>query len=246
VHEKIIKMLSASDRVCEVLSYNTGHPIPYQCPETMSYRPLARLDPARLPDVVESLAREDVVVTSNDNNNKSGTTSNITAAPLTKRQEHAADVLVGLLYLAGGGLDEAHDIVLPYSWDAPTEQGGNPVLLSPAREESVYGHAMVHRLEGRHLGELGMTGYSNACFWFGRAGEHPRKEELVGEAGRIAREVGVAEVAEVSSVVRDWTSDKFIRLCREARDEGVREFCTRVTNVEWRLIVEHCNRLVNR
>ena len=116
MHEIIIKMLSASDRVCEVLSYNTDHPIPYQCPK-MSYRPLAQLDPARLPDVVESLAREDVVVT---NDSKSGT--NITAAPLTKRQEHAADVLVGLLYLAGGGLDEAHDIVLPYSWDAPTEQ----------------------------------------------------------------------------------------------------------------------------
>ena len=70
------------------------------------------------------------------------------------------------------GLDEAHNIVLPYSWGQPTAQAGPPVPDSPASQESSYCHALVHRKEGEHDGELGLTGWSNSCFWFKTTGQH--------------------------------------------------------------------------
>ena len=70
------------------------------------------------------------------------------------------------------GLDEAHNIVLPYSWGQPTTQAGPPVSDSPASQESSYCHALVHRKEGEYDGELGLTGWNNSCFWFRTTGQH--------------------------------------------------------------------------
>ena len=59
---------------------------------------------------------------------------------------------------------------------------GPPILNSPASKESEYAHALVHRKEGGHLGELGMVGWDNACYWFGRTSYHdnfPEVRELI-------------------------------------------------------------------
>ena len=55
---------------------------------------------------------------------------------------------------------------------------GPPVLNSPASKESEYAHAMVHRKEGGHLGELGLVGWDNACYWFGRTSYHDNFPEV--------------------------------------------------------------------
>ena len=51
-------------------------------------------------------------------------------------------------------------------------QAGPPVKDSPASQESSYCHALVHRKEGEYDGELGLTGWSNSCFWFKTTGQH--------------------------------------------------------------------------
>ncbi len=71
--------------------------------------------------------------------------SRIGLRPLSKRQEHLADVSVGMLYMAVGGLDESHDLVLPHSWPNYTSIGGQPIRDTEAATESSYCHALVHR-----------------------------------------------------------------------------------------------------
>ena len=77
-----------------------------------------------------------------------------------------------MLYLACEGVDEAHNLVIPYSVDIE-QWTGPPILNSPAIKESEYCHAMVHRKEGEIFGELGMVGFNNCKFWFGKTGFHP-------------------------------------------------------------------------
>ena len=63
-----------------------------------------------------------------------------------------------MLYLACEGVDEAHNLVIPYSVDIE-QWTGPPILNSPAIKESEYCHAMIHRKEGDFIGELGQLGF---------------------------------------------------------------------------------------
>eukprot|EP00906_Rhabdomonas_costata_P017124 RCo024653 len=84
---------------------------------SMSYQPLGRLDPNRLPKPVQGLKSS--ALGSSD----------------------MATVVAALLYLIVGGLDEAHDLVTPLSWPSPTAFGATPpVLDSPAAAEATYVH----------------------------------------------------------------------------------------------------------
>ena len=66
-------------------------------------------------------------------------------------------IFQALLYLGTGALDAAHDIVQRMSL-----------------HDAVYIHALVHRLEGKHAGEGGMKGWSNADYWNDQVGSyHP-------------------------------------------------------------------------
>ena len=66
-------------------------------------------------------------------------------------------VLQALLYMSTGSLDAAHDIVQRMSL-----------------HDAVYVHALLHRLEGKHAGEGGMKGWSNADYWNDQVGSyHP-------------------------------------------------------------------------
>jgi hypothetical protein len=85
------------------------------------------LDQERLPECARNLQHSDVL-------------ENPTA-----RQRHVIDVLLGLLYLACGGLDEAHALVTPHSWPSSTSFAGAPIRNSPVAKQATYAHAMVHR-----------------------------------------------------------------------------------------------------
>ena len=127
-----------SDRVVEVLDHIECHPINVKS-QKMLYVPTKELDSSRLPDVVEGLSADDIFV------ERARVEGRINTAPSTKEEEHMADVTTAMLFLACGGMDEAHNIVLPYSWPSPTHFGGDPVKDSPAAKESEYCHALIHR-----------------------------------------------------------------------------------------------------
>ena len=78
--------------------------------EKMFYVPTSQLDSSRLPDVLEGLETQDVLI------ERLPQDRNITQKPISKSEEHMADVTVAMLYFACGGMDESHNIVLPYSW----------------------------------------------------------------------------------------------------------------------------------
>ena len=66
-------------------------------------------------------------------------------------------VLQALLFISTGSLDAANDVVQRMSL-----------------HDAVYIHALLHRLEGKHAGEGGMKGWSNADYWNDQVGSyHP-------------------------------------------------------------------------
>lgn len=66
---------------------------------------------------------------------------------ITAGDEAAA--MCGLLQLACGGLDEAHDRITPMSWPDGTLFGGPPIAGSSARHDATLLHCLVHIREGK-------------------------------------------------------------------------------------------------
>jgi len=89
---------------------------------------------------------------------------------------------VALLLLGNGFTDEAHNLVTPLSWSENTHFGfGSSIysFVSPvARSFATYVHCLAHRREGPHIGEFGMSGWSNANYWSGAADRSPGFKEL--------------------------------------------------------------------
>ena len=97
-----------SDKVKDILSYIERNPVNIKS-EKMFYIATSKLDKSRLPDVVEDLRPEDVIV-----DRFEGT--RINRPSLSKAEKHSSRVQIAMLYLATGGMDEAHNIVLPYRY----------------------------------------------------------------------------------------------------------------------------------
>lgn len=91
-------------------------------------------------------------------------------------------ISVSLLLLGNGFTDEAHDLVTPLSWPHDTSFGFGPSVYSnvspTARSYATYVHCLVHRREGPHVGELGMTGWANANYWSGSVEQSPGFKNL--------------------------------------------------------------------
>ena len=92
------------------------------------------------------------------------------APPRTQQHHHLARVATALLLLGNGYADEAHDLVLPLSWrgDLPYSHGP-PVAVADEEIHTLacYAHCLVHRREGPHDSEFGMTGWQNSNYWAG-------------------------------------------------------------------------------
>ena len=85
------------------------------------------------------------------------------------------------------------------------------------------------------MGELGLTGFSNAKYWFGVTRFHPVFELLQ----LFAAERGVGDAA------RGWDPFHFIDLCAKSvknREKEMLEVCQAVQEREWELLFEHCYR----
>ena len=92
--------------------------------------------------------------------------------------------------------------------------GGQPILNSPALKESEYCHAMVHRKEGEIIGELGMQGFSNCKFWFGKTGHHPLYSVVKSKAMSLGSCADFQASAEVQNFLQqasghDWDPETF-------------------------------------
>lgn len=213
----------------------------------MFYVPTSQLDASRLPDVVEGLKAEDVILLDKPKLDAGRVNS---SKPVTSQDLHMADVTAAMLYLACGGMDESHNLVLPYSWPSETEMSGPPILSSPAIKESEYCHALVHRKEGEITGELGMLGFSNCKFWFGKTGFHPLYQVVKKEA--LAPKFPQHQV--VTQFQQDlqgsqWDPDVFSDLCASAlksEDEQLKQYCNNLAAKEWKILLDHCNAIVNK
>ncbi len=96
---------------------------------------------------------------------------------LDDARQHLSRVVLGLLYLAGGGagLDLSHNMVTPLCWASPTAYGGPPLtgVSAPTRASAAYVHAMVHRFEGCQDGEFGRCAGSPPPWAAGSASAAP-------------------------------------------------------------------------
>jgi len=243
-----------TERVKDILEYVDKNPINIKS-EAMFYCPTSELDSKRLPDVVEGLQSEDVLLERKSEGNR------INIAPLGKDKEHMAEVTTAMLYFACGGMDESHNIVLPHSWP-PTESdeeermtlyisGRPPIQGSPAIKESEYCHSLIHRKEGELIGELGNQGFNNCKFWFGKTGYHPLYNVVKNEALKMPKTQHkiVNEFLDQLSE-NDWNPDVFTDLCASAlktknEDMELYEFCSDLSGKEWKILMNYCNDTTN-
>ena len=84
-----------------------------------------------------------------------------------------ARIAVSLLLLGNGFTDEAHDLVLGLSWRGELPYAYVDTSTSPNIHDehlqtlACYAHCLIHRLEGPHPSEFGMTGFRNSDYWAG-------------------------------------------------------------------------------
>ena len=123
---------------------------------------------------------------------------------------------------------------------------------SPSAKESEYCHALVHRKEGEYIGELGMLGFNNCDFWFGRTGYHPLYEVVKKEAIGLGDQKASSNVKVgkfVANIKKNgWDPEMFNALCAQAlRDKDVVliEYCNELHAKEWRILMDKCNSIVN-
>jgi len=154
-----------------------------------------------------------------------------------------AEVGAAVLCLILGGVDEAHNLVTPHSWPAPTSFGGSPKRSSKVRQEAAYCHVIVHRMEGENIGEFG-TGFNNSNYWIGNAfgnGSHEIFPQLKERAAGVFTGCTEAESA-LRSMGRDWDPRAFNNLCAKALRSGnqaLLDSCSVMQAQELRLLFNH-------
>lgn len=112
--------------------------------QTLVLTPQAQLSSAHLPDVIQGLTPQDVLPQPSSQQEPIPPDA---SSPCTTEAQHHARVVAGLLYMACGGLDQAHNLVTPLCWGAPTPYAGRPIPGSAAAQDASYVHALVHRAE---------------------------------------------------------------------------------------------------
>eukprot|EP01119_Soliformovum_irregulare_P013135 TRINITY_DN346_c0_g2_i1.p1 TRINITY_DN346_c0_g2~~TRINITY_DN346_c0_g2_i1.p1 ORF type:complete len:224 (+),score=31.73 TRINITY_DN346_c0_g2_i1:40-672(+) len=201
-------------KVQVILDHQVMHPMPLSGSE-MYYKKRSQLPPGRLDSILEGIDTIDL------------------------GDSHLSRVASSMLYLCCNGLDEAHDIVTPYSWPHQTDYSGPPIPRSPAKSESQYVHAMIHRREGDCEGEFG-NGFNNSKYWFSTLGSH----HLFDQMPRVI-ETAITESQCDQFQLKNGTykPSQFVDFCEDAlgrKDVDAIRFCELVINREWRLLFDHC------
>eukprot|EP00026_Physarum_polycephalum_P018279 Phypoly_transcript_19809.p1 GENE.Phypoly_transcript_19809~~Phypoly_transcript_19809.p1 ORF type:complete len:217 (+),score=21.88 Phypoly_transcript_19809:52-702(+) len=212
--------MAHKERVDEIVSHIQQHPIKLDGVQ-MYYKKISDLPAGRISmEIAEKIETLD----------------------LDSKNKDMEKVVLGLLYLGCGGVDEAHDIVTPYSWSSPTSFSGPPILKSNAKHDASYVHALVHRCEGPFDGEFG-NGFNNSTYWFGTVGQHPLFPKVYQNAVDFAKEEPtlVKHMKEHKEGI--WRPQQFLHFCEnslQTKDPVALEFCKLVVNSEWQLLFDYC------
>ena len=136
--------------------------------------------------------------------------------PLENRE--MAECCLAGVWLLHDCLEQSHVV----SQNIPTESGS-------------FWHGIMHRREGD---------FSNAKYWFRRAGKHAVFEPLVLEAIKISQQLGRTSSAVEPVCSAPWDPCRFVDCCRSAvrGENDARDFCGRIQQAEWELLFEHCYR----
>lgn len=161
--------------------------------------------------------------------------------------QDSAEVAAAVLCLMLGGLDEAHNLITPHTWAAPTTFAGPPKLQSTMSRDAKYCHVIVHRMEGENLGEFG-SGFNNSGYWMGQAfyfssgtSEHPIFPALRRDAEEFAEDASDARRL-LRNMGPKWEPKLFNNFCEDAllhEDPELMEFCKKVQTRELQLLYEH-------
>jgi len=161
----------------------------------------------------------------------------------TQATKHFGEVAKSMLYMAGGLLDDAHNVVTPLSWPIPTYCGA-PIIGSPAKNDASYAHALVHLLEGPVVGEYG-TGWNNAGYWYSSIrGNHPVFDKILKAGKELAKEFKSPAVKKfIRAQSKRWNPQAFVSLAEDAvarRDRDVVTFAETLASEEITLLFKHC------
>jgi len=128
-----------------------------------------------------------------------------------KQGEDRAYTIISLSFvLIGNGFpDEAHSLLAPLSYPTQLPFGYGPCLYSKisdeARSFASYGHGLVHRREGPHVGEFQQSGFENANYWSSIVCRSPGVEALPHE--ELCRKIThLVEEYESSVSIQQWFS----------------------------------------
>ncbi|CAE7209545.1 unnamed protein product [Symbiodinium necroappetens] len=156
-----------------------------------------------------------------------------------------AEVAAAVLCLMLGGLDEAHNLVMPHCWATPTTFGGPPKLGSTVFREAAYGQVIVHRMEGENLGEFG-SGNLSCRYWLGQAFSLGASQHTIFAELRKDAEGFVGTCHDSRCLLRTmgpkWEPSLFNKLCEDVlltEDPDTLEFCKAVQTRELQLLFEH-------
>jgi hypothetical protein len=148
-----------------------------------------------------------------------------------------------LIYMSVNELDAAHDIVQRMS-----------------TLDALYIHALLHRLEGKHVGEANMKGWSNSDYWNDQVGmNHPNfpiVKEYACAAVNDTKESFltsplVNKFVQKLSLMTDWQPSLFLHLCMSGfngddADTTCVRYCEMVTMYEYRLLLEkYCSKVLS-
>ncbi|GIL62505.1 hypothetical protein Vafri_16718 [Volvox africanus] len=215
------------ERVLAVLNYLEANPMRLQS-IPMMYE--ADVSAGHLPAVIQGLTPADVMPPASQRRSTDAAAA-----------DHFARVVTGLLYVACGGLDQAHNLITPLCWGAPTPYAGKPITGSPAAQDASYVHALIHRSEGLNDGEFG-SGFSNANYWYAATGPHPVQARVLEAMRRHA--AGDRRLEGLAANHGDVLSPaKWVATCSEAarsRDAVLTAWCEAAMAEEFKALLEHC------
>lgn len=138
-----------------------------------------------------------------------------------------AQIAVALILLGHGFCDEAHNLVGPLSFPTqlPYFHRSAATASPPSREIEAAAsltHCLVHRREGPHTSEFGMTGFANSDFWAGAALRFPDDLPLDEINGRLTLIAGAGadatqwiQTAQKNFVGCAWDPRPLTALCEK-------------------------------
>lgn len=144
----------------------------------------------------------------------------------TQMIENYHHTIVALFFLTHFKFDEAHELV-----------------QFQREPEALYIHSMIHRLEGRTIGEGNVSGISNACYWLDQTPPQEMFDRMYKQAGKLAAQDDYLQ-SFMATMDGKWNPEEFVFLCAQCDDEDAHpsawDFCLKLVQFEFQNLVDIC------